>query len=257
MCLRVENLNFMYHKSQILKGVDFSLDCGKYVCLIGKNGAGKTTLFKCILNILSTYSGSIYVDNKDIRHYPVRQRANKIAYIPQTYDSVYDYSAFEMVLMGTTSSLGILQHPGAKQLDRASRALKVIDIENLKDRKFSELSGGEQQLVMIARAVAQNAQILLLDEPVTGLDYGNQIRILNILKSLSTEGYLVLQITHNPDHAFWYADEVLVLENGCISEYGAPENVLTKSLIERIYNTPVAVCSVKETGQKICVPCSY
>lgn len=254
MCLRIENLSFMYHNNQVLRDVNFSLDYGKYVCIIGKNGAGKTTLFKCILNILSSYCGCIYVDNKELRHYSVRQRANIIAYIPQTYNSAYDYSVFEMILMGTTSSFGALQQPGKKQLDRALTALRAIDIENFKERKFSTLSGGERQLVMIARAVAQNARILLLDEPCTGLDYGNQIHILNILKSLSKEGYLVLQITHNPDHVFWFADEVLVLENGSISDIGTPENVLTETLIERVYNTPVAVCTVKETGKKICVP---
>ncbi len=159
-----------------------------------------------------------------------------------------------MVLMGTTPTLGALQNPSEKQINMASRALNIIDIENLKDRKFSTLSGGEKQLVMISRAVAQSARILLLDEPIAGLDYGNQIRILNILKSLSAKGYLVLQITHNPEHVFWFADEVLVLENGIISAYGAPENILTKTLIERIYNIVVSVCSVNDIGQKICVP---
>ncbi len=254
MNLLVHSLCFSYDTNPLLKDISFSLDTGNFVCVLGKNGAGKSTLFHCILNLLKGYTGTISLDQENIKFLKERDLAKYIAYIPQLHKQSFNFSVFEMVLMGTTASLSTFATPKEEQQTVAMESLRLMGMENYASRLFSHLSGGEQQMVLIARALAQKAPILIMDEPCSNLDYGNQIRLLKKLKQLSTMGYLILLSTHNPEHAFLFADKVLVLHKGNALALGNPQEVLTSSLLEEIYNIPIQLYTSTDIPQPICIP---
>ena len=239
MTLDVKNLQFAYRSVPVLKGVDFSAVPGQCVCVLGENGAGKTTLFRCLLGLLSGYRGSVFVDGVDCRRLSTRELAKKIAYIPQAHTPVFNYTAFETVLMGTTVLTKGFRTPGRDEREIAKQMLDLLHISHLTERGFSELSGGEQQLVLIARALAQKSRVLVMDEPTANLDYGNQFRVMRQVKQLAKNGYLVVMSTHNPEHALLYADTVLVLKEGKTMVYGEPEAILNPTLIKDIYGVSV------------------
>lgn len=254
MDLQIKKLSFSYKCFSVLKEVDFCLEMGNYVCVLGKNGAGKSTLFKCILGLLKDYQGGILLDGKNIRSLSARQLASTIAYIPQMHTNAFPFSVLDMVLMGTTATFSPFSTPGEKQLQAARLALSILDMESFSSRSYGHLSGGEQQMVLIARALAQNARILLMDEPCANLDYGNQIRVMEKLAALAKAGYLVIQSTHNPEHALLFADQVLVLDEGQTKNFGPPEEILTETLLEAVYRIPIHLQTLPGTSMKVCVP---
>ncbi|MEG2145549.1 MAG: ABC transporter ATP-binding protein [Lachnospiraceae bacterium] len=254
MSLQVKNLNFSYKCWKVLQGVDFTLESGQLICVLGKNGAGKSTLFRCILGMLKGYTGEIRLNNKNIKDYSISEIARNIAYIPQKHQAVYDYTVLDMVLMGTTSAISRFGVPGKEQKQSALEALEMVDMLHYKERNFSHISGGEQQMVLIARAIAQKAKIIIMDEPCASLDYGNQVRIMHMSKELVKKGYLIVQSTHSPEQVFLYADQVMVLRNGKIAEFGQPNEVLTEEVLERIYGIGVTIYGYGTRGMKVCVP---
>lgn len=252
MSLQVEHLSFQYHCWKVLDDVSFRAENGNLVCLLGCNGAGKSTLFRCILSLLPYKKGKIFVDEAEVKLLTMRERAHKIAYIPQSQAGVFNYSALDMVLMGTTSQLSRFSNPGKEQIRQAVEALELLEIGNLKFRNYAHLSGGERQLVLIARAVAQKAKTIVMDEPCSSLDYGNQIRVMEQIKKLAKQGYLILMSTHNPEQAFLFADKVLVLQNKKIKCFGDPKQVLNAELIEQVYGIPVSIQEIDEIY--VCIP---
>lgn len=254
MGITIKNLKFAYGTVPVLKGLDFSFEEGKMVCVLGKNGAGKSTLFRCILGLQKVYEGEIYIDGVDVKKMSAAELAKKVAYIPQNHSSTYAFTVRDMVLLGTTASMGRFENPGKLQHEMAQQAIQRIGIEKLADRSYTEISGGEQQLTLIARALAQQAKILIMDEPCANLDYGNQIRLLQTLIKLGKEGYLILQSTHNPEHAFLFADEALALNNGRIAGIGRPQEILTKELLEDMYKIEMELYTVGKEGMRVCVP---
>lgn len=158
-----------------------------------------------------------------------------LAYIPQNHAPVFDYSVLDMVLMGTNRTIPLFGGPGNREKQLARWALARVGAQMLEDRNYRHLSGGQQQLVLIARALAQRSRILLMDEPTANLDYGNQLRVLDCVCSLADRGYTVLLSSHNPQHALWYGDRVLALDAGNIVAYGPPESVLNAKLLQRLY----------------------
>lgn len=199
-------------------------------------------------------SGEILLNGKNSRKMSEKELAASIAYIPQNRTNVFAFSVLDMVMMGTTASFSLFSTPGKQQREIALHALRRLHMEEFADRSYAQLSGGEQQMVLIARALAQNARILLMDEPCANLDYGNQIRVMKELKKLSREGYLIIQSTHSPEHAFLFADQVLVLHNGQTNHPGAPEEILTAELLERVYQIPVQLHHLPGSRTTVCVP---
>lgn len=254
MELMIKNLEFSYQRHPVLKKTSFTFGGGQLICILGKNGAGKSTLFRCILGFLRGVHGTILIDDVRQEDYTERELAKKIAYIPQNHDSAFAFPVIDMVMMGTAPSLPLFGSPGKREREKAVEALKMVGIEALKDRIYSQLSGGEQQLVLIARAMAQEARILLLDEPCASLDYGNQIRVMRELKNLSKKGYLVVMTTHNPEHAFYFAHQAMVMMEGAVVALGEPSEVLTKELLEKLYQVPIDIYEDKSSGRKICMP---
>ena len=239
MTLEVRDLHFAYKNNPVLKGVDIEANAGQLVCVLGENGAGKTTLFRCLLGLLEGYRGSISVDGADSRKLSARELARKIAYIPQAHTPVFNYTVYETVLMGTHVLTSGLRAPGRLERDTTEEMMELMNVSRLAGRGFAELSGGERQLTLIARALAQNSRILIMDEPTANLDYGNQFHVMRQVKQLAKSGYLVVLSTHNPEHALLYADMALVLKEGRAMMYGEPETILTPELIKRIYGVTV------------------
>ncbi|WP_276926874.1 ABC transporter ATP-binding protein [Parvibacter caecicola] len=256
MSIEVTNLSFAYGNREVLRDLNFSIPDGYLVNVLGPNGVGKSTLFRCILGLNPHYSGSILVNGKDLRALSVRQRAREISYIPQSHASVYDYEVIDVVLMATGSELKLLGTPGPEQLQRAHAALERIGIGHLAHRTYTQISGGEQQLVLIARALAQNARTIIMDEPTSALDYGNTVRVLSCVRQLAREGLSIVQSTHNPDHAFLYSDQTMVLSEGRLRAFGDPKDVITSELISELYHVEVEVNSLYGDKVRVCVPLS-
>lgn len=236
MSITVENLSFCYKERDVLADVSFYASKGQMLGIIGPNGAGKSTLFRCILNLLTSYRGMITIDGVDARRLSVREIAHRIAYIPQSHGQMFQYSVLDMVLMGTAHQLSVIRSPRKQEIAQAQESLERMGLGGFAKRSFLHLSGGEQQLVLIARALAQHTRVLLMDEPTASLDYGNQSRVLDQARLLAKEGYTVLYSTHNPQHALWYSDAVLALNRGRVEAFGPPGEVMNEALLQSLYN---------------------
>lgn len=254
MSICVKDLSFSYGNREILHNLSFEIPDGCLVNVLGPNGVGKSTLFRCILGLNQNYSGQILVNGKDIKGLTIKERAREVSYIPQTHSSVYDYEVLDVVLMATGSDLRMLSNPGCAQRKRAYEALERVGIADFAHRTYTQISGGEQQLVLIARAIAQNAKTIVMDEPTSALDYGNTVRVLSCVKQLAREGLSIVQSTHNPDHAFLYSDKTLVLKKGQIDAFGDPHEVITSQLISDLYGVEVEVNSLYGDKVRVCVP---
>ena len=254
MGIEVKNLNFSYGDRQILHDISFQIHKGELVSILGPNGVGKSTLFRCILGLLSGYSGQVLIDGQDARSFSVRESARHIAYIPQSSNPTFNYSVFDIVLMGRTSGLATFRSPRQEDVEKCHWALRKIGIERLQNRCFLRLSGGEQQLVMIARALVQDAPILMLDEPTANLDFGNQLRVLEQVRQLAREGYTVIQTTHHPEQSFMFSDRILALQDGRILAEGPPDQVLTEQIVKSLYGVEVNIVSLYDDRARICIP---
>lgn len=239
--LKVNNLEFSYGSHRVLDGVSFEARKGELLCVLGPNGAGKSTLFRCILGFLKNYGGEIISGGRDVRELSPRERAELMAYIPQSTAKSFAYSALDMVLMGTSSRMSSFLMPGQREKDRALSAMRRLGIEELAGRMYTSLSGGEQQLILIARALAQGAEQLIMDEPTSSLDYGNQMRVERILHELAREGYTIIQSTHNPEQTYMFADRILAIRDGRVLREGSPEDVMDETLIRELYGLEVSV----------------
>ena len=252
--LEVSGVTFSYRNGRVLEDLSFQTGGGRVIAVLGANGAGKSTLFKLLLGILPLKKGRISVNGQPLDSLSARKRAREMAYIPQSQAGIFQFSVMEVVLMGTTASFGIFGQPGSKEKEAAWQALQLLGIEAFAHRPFDQLSGGEQQLVLIARAVAQDAPILIMDEPCASLDYGNQIRVLEEIRTLSEEGYLLLFSTHNPQHAFLYAHDVLLIDGHSARAYGPPREVLSESLLSHVYGLPIRLEESARTGEVTVLP---
>ncbi|MCI2241169.1 ABC transporter ATP-binding protein [Adlercreutzia faecimuris] len=254
MSIEVRNLSFAYGSHEVLRDVSFAVPDAALVGVLGPNGVGKSTLFRCILGLNQGYRGTILVNGQDLRRLSVRERAREVSYIPQSHAPVYDYEVLDVVLMATGSDLKMLSNPGKAQVKRAYAALERIGIERLAHRAYTQISGGEQQLVLIARAIAQQAQTIIMDEPTSALDYGNTVRVLSCVRQLAREGLSIIQSTHNPDQAFLYSDKTLVIDGGRVRAFGSPHDTITSELISDLYAVDVEVNSLYGDKVRVCVP---
>ena len=206
MSLSVENLSFAYGDTPVLRDVSFMAEKGELVSVLGPNGVGKTTLFRCILGTLTPQMGCIKMDGQDLSALPPRERARRIAYIPQIHPPTFGYTVLDTVLMGAARQLNAFQQPGAAQIRQADEALEQVGAAHLRERNFAHLSGGEQQL-----------------------------RILQMVRRLAAQGYTVILSTHNPQHALTFATTLLALHGGTAAAWGRPAQVLTPELMETLY----------------------
>ena len=254
MSIDVKNLSFSYGNHQVLHDISFSVGRGEFLSILGPNGVGKSTLFRCVLGLLSGYTGTVCVDGVDARSFSTQEAAKHIAYIPQSSRSIFNYSVFDIVLMGRTSGLSTFRSPGKKDKEICFWAMEKVGIIHLQDRCFHRLSGGEQQLVLIARALAQKAPVLMLDEPTANLDFGNQLLVLEQSRALAREGYTVIQTTHHPEQSYMFSDRILAIQQGRVLTEGKPTDVLTPETMHALYGADVDIVSLYDDKARICIP---
>jgi len=254
--LEVLDLHCGYGKKEIVHGASLTVGQGEFVCIIGANGCGKTTLLKSILGLIPAFSGDVSMDGQDVRRLNEKQRARMFAYIPQAHTPPFPFTTADVILMGRTPYIGRMSQ--IKEEDRRIvwDAMVTLGIEGLAQRTYTKLSGGQQQLILIARAMAQQPELIIMDEPTASLDFGNQQTVLSRMRELSAAGTSVLMVTHDPHHAFYCADRVVVMGEGQVLVDGEPERVLTKERLEEIYSTEINVVKVAlEDGRQttVCV----
>ena len=256
MRLEVKNVRFSYGGQDVLKDVTFKADAGELIAVLGPNGVGKSTFFQCVLGYLKPKSGEILLDGRSPDAMTKAELAKEAAYIPQSASPVFNYTVLEMVMMGMASQLKLLSSPGPEQEQKAMEALNSLGIGHLAERGCNQVSGGERQLMMLARARVQDAKMLIMDEPTANLDYGNSFRVMQRIRTLGKEGYTVLFSTHEPNQAFRYADRVLALKGGAVLADGAPEETLTEETLSELYGIPVAVRGVtlKDVPFQVSIP---
>lgn len=256
MQLEVSDLVFSYGEADVLKSVSFCADRGERIAVLGPNGVGKSTLFRCLLGFLEPKRGSVKIAGRDVRDYSRRALAAELAYIPQSYSPAFDHTVLDSVLMGLGAQLGPFDRPSREQTNAAQRILDELGIGALASRGCMRISGGERQLMLLGRALIQNAHTLIMDEPTASLDYGNSFRVMQRIEALSAGGYSVIFSTHEPNQAFRYATKVLALKDGRVLAFGLPGQVLTPELLQTLYGVPVAVTQVQAGSRvfSVCTP---
>ena len=257
MLLEVKELHAGYDDKEIIHGASFEIDHGEFVCIIGANGCGKTTMLKNILGLIKPMSGQVLISGKDASAMNEREHAQYLAYIPQVHKPPFPFRAADVVIMGRTPYLNELSRISPKDRRIAYDAIEQLGITHLADKSYTQLSGGQQQLVLIARALAQQTDLRIMDEPTASLDFGNQHLVLSRMRSLTDRGQSVLMVTHDPNHAFFVADRVIVVRDGLIVQNGSPREVITTECLHEIYDADVSIIEAKDKNGEpryVCVP---
>jgi iron complex transport system ATP-binding protein len=253
--LGIQSLTVGYGARTVLKDISLSVAKGEVMALIGPNGSGKTTLIRAVSGVLDLRAGQVLVEGKDIKQLSPAQRATRMAVVPQARNLPESFTVYQTVLLGRTPYLSWLGHPGEKDYARLEWALERTDTKILADRLIGELSGGEQQRVLLARALAQDTPILLLDEPTAHLDINHQARLLNLVQELAREQSLaILMALHDLNLVALYADRVALLVNGSIAALGNPKEVLTPDTLALAYGIHLKVILHPDYGTPLVLP---
>jgi iron complex transport system ATP-binding protein len=257
MIMEMKQLSCGYGTRSIVSNVSLTVNNGEILCLLGPNGVGKTTFFKTILGFLKLLGGEILLNGENIADWSRNRLAKVVGYVPQAHTPPFPFTVSEVVEMGRTAHLGPFAAPSHKDREIAERALDTLNIGYLREKIYTEISGGERQMVLIARALTQEPAILILDEPTSNLDYGNQIRVLQQINDLARKGLGVIMTSHFPDHAFLCASKVVIMQKNNELVIGKPDEVVTEAYMQDTYGVKVKIIqSELENGDavKACVP---
>ncbi len=255
MKLTVESLSFSYPDGPpVFENISFSLAEGEVLAILGSNGTGKSTLLNCVANQALPSRGQILIDGIPTREMTAVQLAQRLAYVPQMHHPMFAYRVLDVVVMGRIAYLGALRGPGSEDYDLAMEMLELMGVAALSEKSYLEISGGERQLVLFAQALTQQPRFLVLDEPTSHLDFGNQIRCLEVIQSMAEQGIGILLSTHFPDHSLMFRHKVCVLHEGRIMATGPAEQVIIQENMERIYRIPIQVTKDVATGRMVCLP---
>lgn len=239
--MEIHDLHFAYPEKKILNGIQLEVRAGEIICLFGPNGCGKTTLLECLLGLIPPQSGRISLGNQDLRTMKAREISRHIAFVPQFQESSFGYTALEMILMGRTPRTSLFGEPDRLDLEVAEAALEEVGLTPLRDRNYNSLSGGEAQLVKLARAIAQDTSILVLDEPTAHLDFRNELKVLKQVSRLANrQDRGIIMATHFPNHAYLLENEgntvqVAMMRQGKIAAFGNTNAVLDASHMKNIF----------------------
>ena len=254
MTLAGRGLTIGYRDRVVGRALDVSLAQNEVLALLGPNGSGKTTLLKTLLGILPPLAGAALIEDRPISSYSAPQRARRIAYVPQSHVPTFGFTVETVVLMGRTAHGSLFSAPSAADRLVADRALERFGIAALKERPYTMISGGERQLVLLARALAQEPQFIVLDEPTASLDFGNQGKVMREMRALAAAGHGVLFTTHDPNHALRAADRAFLIRDGqCVAD-GGVRDVLTRTRLESLYGAPVEMLTDGATGSTAFLP---
>ncbi len=255
MMLDVRNATFSFRNNvRVLEDISFVLDEGDVFCILGPNGVGKSTLVRCLARLLALTGGHIILDGNDIREMNRQDLSKKIAFIPQIHSPGFAYSVLDFVLMGRSPYIGLFSSPSEEDFSIAEEAISTVRIASLKDKLYTQISGGEQQLVLFAQALAQEPRLLILDEPTSHLDLANQIYVLDLIDRLADEGLTTIMTTHIPDHALHLDQHAALMTRKTFFAKGPVKEVITEENMQLAYGINVKIVNVDEMGQKTCVP---
>jgi len=257
VALATHGLGIGYPGTPIGRDLDIEIAEGKVSMLLGPNGCGKTTLFRTMLGLLPAQGGHVMIAGDDLGKLGRNDIARRIAYVPQVAQGYFPFSVIDVVLMGRAPYLGTFEKPGDKDWAAAEAALEEVGLSTFANRSFTAISGGQRQLVLIARALAQAAPVLVMDEPTANLDYANQHRVMLRARALADGGRTVIVSTHNPDHAFAYAEQAILMKTGRIVAAGSVNDTLDAKKLSDVYDLPVIVTDITtgdDDRRRIVVP---
>jgi len=255
--IRLENAGFAYEGRDVLRGISFSINTGDFVGIVGPNGSGKTTLVRLLSGVIRPREGNIEIGGEDITRLSNRLLARTVAVVPQETSALFAFTIAEIVLMGRSPHLGALSFERREDIAIADKAMQAVDIAQFADRHINEVSGGEKQRAIIARALAQQPRIMLLDEPTAFLDLKHQAGIYRVLEKLNREREMtILVVSHSLNLAAQFCRRIIMLDKGGIAADGAPDEVLTRENIERVYDVKVRITRGDTGGTPIIIPCA-
>ena len=257
MLLEIENVRGGYGHGDIVKGVSCYADQGEILCLVGPNGCGKTTLFRLILGSIPVTGGSIHIDGQNTKDLSPKELARLIAYIPQYHTPIYAYTVLDVVVMGRASHFSAFDTPKTVDREMAFAALEKINAVHLANKKYTALSGGQRQLILIARAICQSAKVFVMDEPAANLDYANHQLLMDVIVDLSKKGYCVVMSTHSPEHPASIGSKVLLMKAGKVAAFGRPQDIITPEHLEAVYGIEMDVATIYDrygVRRTICLP---
>jgi iron complex transport system ATP-binding protein len=250
--LACEALAIGHGSRTVARDIGFALERGTVTVLLGPNGGGKTTLLRTLLGLIPPLGGRVTLGGDDLAALPRRAIAQRVAYVPQAAPGGFAYRVLDVVAMGRAAHLPLLAAPGAREFDAARAALARLGMQDFAERRVTLLSGGERQKVLIARALAQDAPVLVMDEPAASLDFGNQALLLREARRLAGEGHAVLMTTHHPDHAFLVADRVALLHDGVLEGPAPAAELVTEARLRAIYGVPAVIGTLG--ARVVCAP---
>jgi iron complex transport system ATP-binding protein len=257
MKLEVKNAACGYGAKTVVKDISLKLESSEVLCLLGPNGIGKTTFFKSLLGLTKLQAGEILLNGENIQRWSKKKLAQAIGYVPQAHTPPFPYNVLDVVVMGRTAHLGMFAAPSRRDLEIAEEALETLNIYYLRDRIYTEISGGERQMVLIARALTQQPAMLAMDEPTSNLDLGNQVRVLKQIKKLAEKGLGVIMTSHFPNHAFLCSTRVALMQHNNVFMSGSVDEVVTEENLRSAYGINVKITTVEnDYGEliKACVP---
>ncbi len=240
--IRIENVTIAYQKHIVLEKVNLRIEKGMITTFLGPNGSGKTTLMSSINGTIKPREGNIFIHDRDVAKLKTKELARMVATVPQLYNSNFSFTVFDMVLLGRSPHIGYT--PGKEDAEKADEAIRQIGIEHLRGKEFNRLSGGEKQLVMIARAIAQETEIVLLDEPTSYLDLKNQLKVLRIVKQINAlKNVTCIMTLHDPNHALMYSDKIVLFHKGT-AEMGTIEDMINSKTILEVYGVKAEILDI-------------
>lgn len=252
--LEVKDLGFSYDNKLTINNINFMVQRQEFSCLLGANGSGKTTILKCLNGVLEKDKGKIKIDGTDLDNLKQRQIAQYISMVPQEHSVVFSYQVLDVVTMGVTPYLGFGKMPSNDDFDKAMSVLKKLDIEYLANRQYNQLSGGEKQLVLIARALMQDTGYLIMDEPTSHLDFKNKNLLMREIKKITKSSNTgVIMALHDPNLAMKYCDKVIIVKNGNIMADGDTKQIMTGSNLGQAYDVDIKI-NEKSKGIEIALP---
>lgn len=254
MNIKTENINVVIDNNNILKDINIEVDNKEVIGIIGPNGSGKSTLLKCIYRLLKPNAGLVKFDDVDIKNISIKESSKKVAVLSQHNNYDFDFTVKDIVLMGRSPHKKFMERDNKNDYDLVNDALRKVDMINFKDRSFQSLSGGEQQRVILARALAQQPKCLILDEPTNHLDIKYQLEILNILKELNRkENRTIVMVIHDINHALRYADNIIALKDGNIFAQGSKDKIINEDLIKNVFDIKCRIIDSPIDNSKMCV----
>lgn len=252
--IAVKDLSFAYdNRKQVLDKINFTVKQGEIIALLGPNGCGKSTLMRLMLGLMKPNNGQVLFNGRNVAHINHKLFAREVAYVPQVHRSSFPYTVTDVVLMGRIPHKGFFFAYSRQDYAIAEEIMERLLIKHLAHQPYTQISGGERQLTLIGRAMAQGAHTFYMDEPATGLDYGNQMRLLKHIMRLSSEGYTFIKSTHAPEHALWIADRAILLKDGHLMADGKCCNVINSDNLMSLYQTKINVDCVHEDIY-VCTP---